>query len=53
MIYKYIVEYINHNEDIITLLKNAYNNGKITIYQIRQALDKSEITLKEYVKIIN
>ena len=37
----------------LELFKNAYNRGLVSEPMLRNALDRNEITLKEYVKILN
>lgn len=44
---------LNYDVELVNDLANAYNKGKINEDQLRKALDKGEITLVEYVKIIN
>jgi hypothetical protein len=43
---------LNYDVELVNDLTNAYNKGKINEDQLRKSLDKGEITLVEYVKII-
>jgi len=41
-----------YDTEKVRVLKDAYDKGKVTQDQLRNALDRAEITLVEYVKII-
>lgn len=43
---------LNYDVELVNDLTNAYQRNEITKDQLRKALDKGEITLVEYVKII-
>ena len=44
---------LNYDSQIVYELGNAYIAGRIDENMLRLALDRNEITLLEYVKIIN
>lgn len=46
------IKIINYDLELVADLKNALNKGLINKDQLRNALDKGEITLREYVKIV-